>query len=146
MADRQVVAITRSVAVPLAELTFRFTRSGGPGGQHVNKAATQVELVFDVAHSPSLTADEKRRLAAALPSYVSSEGLLRLACQSTRSQRQNREEAVERFRTLLNRALHVAKPRRPTRPTRASQQRRIDAKKRRTATKSHRRSRLDGEG
>jgi ribosome-associated protein len=131
------------VAIPLEELRFEFIRSSGPGGQHVNKAATQVELRFDVARSPSLTEDQKRRIAEALGSYVSGDGVLRLTCQSTRSQRRNREEAVERFVALLRRALHVPKPRKATRPTRAARERRLAAKRRRSALKRERRSQPD---
>jgi len=135
----QSLWIRRGVEIPLSELTLRFTRSSGPGGQHVNKAATQAELTFDVAASPSLTEEQKRRICRKLPSHVSSEGVLRLTCQSTRSQAQNREEAVERFRALLRGALHVPRPRKPTRPSRASKERRLEAKKRRSQVKRQRR-------
>jgi ribosome-associated protein len=137
------IPIRPGVAIPAGELAFRFTRSGGPGGQHVNKASTQAELTFDLARSPSLTDEQKQRIAAALPSYVSREGIVRVTCQSTRSQAQNREEAVERFRALLSRALHVPKKRRPTRPSRASKERRLTAKKRRSQVKTQRRLRRD---
>jgi len=137
--ETRAIPIRPGVAIPLDELSFRFTRSGGPGGQHVNKAATQAELIFDVAASPSLTDEQKRRVAAALPAYVSSEGVLRVACQSSRSQRQNREEAIERFRALLSRALYVPRPRKATRPSRGSAQRRLEQKKRRSLSKARRR-------
>jgi len=137
------IPIRPGVAIPLAELAFRFTRSGGPGGQHVNKASTQAELTFDLARSPSLTDEQKQRIAAALPSYVSREGILRVTCQSSRSQAQNREEAVERFAALLGGALYVPKKRRPTRPSRASKERRLVAKKQRSEIKTQRRLRRD---
>jgi len=141
MAEERVVHIRRGVAIPLEELRFRFTRSSGPGGQHVNKAATQAELTFDVARSPSLSDEHRRRVLSRLGSYISQEGVLRLTCQSTRSQAQNRREAVERFQALLAGALRVAKARKRTRPTRASQERRLAAKRRRTQLKRERRSR-----
>ncbi len=137
------VAIQPGVEIPVAELVFRFTRSGGPGGQHVNKAATQAELAFDVAGSPSLSAEQKQRLVSRLGAYVSTEGVLRITCQSTRSQAQNREEAVERFTALVRAALHVPKKRRRTRPSRASVQRRLAAKRRRSEVKRHRRAGAD---
>jgi len=143
MEERRAVRITGSVAIPLGELRFAFTRSGGPGGQHVNKAATQVELAFDVAGSPSLSAEQKERIRARLGSWLSKEGLMRLACQSTRSQAQNREEAVARFAALLRAALHVPKARRPTRPTRASGARRLEGKRHRSAIKRQRRPSAD---
>ncbi len=133
----------QGVSVPLSELRFQFVRSSGPGGQHVNKTATQVEVVFDVAGSPSLTGAQKQRVRAALRSYMNREGVLRLTCQSTRSQRRNREEAVARLKALLTQALRVPKRRRATRPTRSSVERRIQAKKRRSAIKRQRRQGYD---
>lgn len=139
MPEHGAIQITGRVSVPLDELRFAFTRSSGPGGQHVNKTATQVELTFDVAHSPSLSEAQRQRVLAALRSQVSREGVLRITCQSTRSQHRNRQEAVERFRELLRRALHVPKARRPTRPTRASVERRLTEKKERSRRKKERR-------
>lgn len=143
MEKSRAVRVTHGVEIPLDELRFRFTRSSGPGGQHVNKAATQVELSFDVAGSASLSEAQKQRLVSRLRGYVSREGVLRVTCQSTRSQAQNREEAVERFAALLARALHVPKKRRRTRPTRASVERRLAAKRRRAAVKRERRRGAD---
>ena len=127
----------------MAEVRFRFTRSSGPGGQHVNKAATQVELSFDVLGSASLSEAQKQRVAWRLGAYVNTEGVLRLACQSTRSQAQNREEAVERFAALLQGALHVPKARRRTHPSRASVERRLIAKRRRGEVKRRRHRAVD---
>jgi ribosome-associated protein len=143
VAESEDIVIRPGVVIPAAELRFQFTRSGGPGGQHVNKASTQAELTFDLARSPSLTDEQKRRIAAALPSYVSREGVLRVACQSSRSQAQNREEAVARFQALLSGALYVPKARRATRPSRAAKERRLAAKKRRSQVKTQRRLRRD---
>lgn len=139
MPEHGAIQITGRVSVPLDELRFAFTRSSGPGGQHVNKTATQVELTFDVAHSPSLSEAQRQRVLAALRSQINREGVLRITCQSTRSQHRNRQEAVERFRELLRRALHVPKARRPTRPTRASVERRLAEKKERSRRKKERR-------
>ncbi len=143
MPEHGAIQITGRVSVPLEELRFAFTRSSGPGGQHVNKTATQVELTFDVAHSPSLSEAQRQRVLAALRSQINREGVLRITCQSTRSQHRNRQEAVERFRKLLLRALHVPKARRPTRPTRASVERRLADKQRRSRRKKQRRLRPD---
>ncbi len=143
MDERRMVWIVGGLGIPLSELRFAFTRSSGPGGQHVNKAATQVELAFDLAGSPSLSGEQKERIAARLGGYVSREGVLRLACQSTRSQAQNREEAVERFAALLRAALHVPKPRRPTRPSRTSAFRRVAGKRHRSGIKRQRRQAAD---
>ena len=143
MADERHIRITARVSIPADELAFQFSRSSGPGGQHVNKASTQVELTFDVAASPSLGEADRRRVLAALRPYLSGKGVLRLTCQSTRSQSRNRAEVVERFQALLRRALHVPKPRKPTRPTRASRERRLAAKRRRSLLKRGRRTRPD---
>ena len=143
MADEQAVRVTGAVSIPLAELRFQFSRSSGPGGQHVNKTSTQVELTFDVARSPSLSEAQRQRVSRALGRQVSGEGVLRLTCQTTRSQHRNRQEAIARFAALLRRALHVPKRRRRTRPTRASRERRLAAKQRRATQTRQRRWRPD---
>jgi len=141
MAEERGIRVSRSVVIPLAELRFQFSRSGGPGGQHANKTATQAELTFDVKGSPSLTPEQKRRVLARLRGYASKEGVLRLTCQTTRSQAQNREEVVQRFQALLREALRQRKRRKRTKPTRASRERRLAAKKRRSGIKRMRRFR-----
>jgi len=128
----------QGVTLPLSELRLQFVRSSGPGGQHVNKTATQVEVIFDVAGSPSFTDAQKRRVRAALRSYMNSQGELRLTCQSTRSQHRNREEALARLKALLTQALRVPRRRKSTRPTRSSVERRIQRKKRRAELKRQR--------
>ena len=130
--------ITETLAIPAGELSFRFSRSGGPGGQHVNRSATQVELLFDVAHSPSLTPEQRARIQAGLASRIDQEGVLHLFSSGTRSQHQNREAALSRLQALLRRALHVPRPRRPTRPSRASREERLEAKRRRGESKQRR--------
>jgi ribosome-associated protein len=127
--------VNAHVRVPLAELHYRFVRSSGPGGQHVNTSATQVELTFDVAHSPSLNAAQRQRVLSKLKNLIDAEGMLHLTAQSERSQLRNREAVTERFRALLAQALHVPRKRQPTKPSAASQERRIASKKRRGQTK-----------
>jgi ribosome-associated protein len=119
------------IDIPLSELHFRFVRSRGPGGQHVNTSSTQVELLFDVISSPSLNETQKARLLDKLASYIDKEGVLHLSSQSTRSQHQNRQDIIARFQRLMQAALRVPKKRRPTRPTAASRERRLEAKRRR---------------
>jgi ribosome-associated protein len=123
------------VRVPLTELHYRFVRSSGPGGQHVNTSATQVELTFDVAHSPSLSEAHRQRILSKLKNLIDAEGVLHLSAQSERSQLRNREAVTERLRALLAAALHVPRKRRPTKPSAASQERRIESKKRRGQAK-----------
>jgi len=131
--------ITDTVTIPLAELHFQFSRSSGPGGQHVNRTASQAELTFDVVNSPSLTAPQRARALSKLASYIDTRGVLHLTSQSTRSQHRNRAEVVERFALLLQRALHVPKRRIPTRPSLAVEERRLAAKQRTSAVKQQRR-------
>jgi ribosome-associated protein len=141
MTERNALRINSKVSIPWDELHFSFTRSSGPGGQHANKAATQVELAFDVANSPSLNKTQRKRVRRELRSHINKEGVLRLTCQSTRSQHRNREEAIERFQELMRGALRRRKRRKRTRPTKASKERRLQEKKRRGRRKKQRRFR-----
>ena len=134
----KVLRITNTLTIPLSELRFRFTRSSGPGGQHVNRSATRVELLFDVAGSPSLTEAQRERALKALVPYTDSDGVLHLVSQTFRSQFRNREEVVERFRTLMHEAMRVPKRRRPTRPSRAAKERRLASKRRHSEIKRQR--------
>jgi ribosome-associated protein len=125
--------IRPGVAIPLAEVELRTSRSSGPGGQHANVTASRVEAVFDVAASEALTESQKARIAARLGPRVTA------AAQDTRSQLRNRELALERLAQRLAHALEVRRPRTATRPTKASKRRRVDAKKRRGEVKRGRR-------
>ena len=127
------IRVTRSVVLPLAEMELRFSRSSGPGGQHANTAETRVEAILDVEASSALTDAQKRRvLAKAGPT-------LRAIAQDERSQWRNRELAVERLVEQLRKALKVERRRVATKPTKASRERRLESKKRRSATKKLRR-------
>ena len=125
--------MTRSVLLPLTEIELRFSRSSGPGGQHANTAETRVEAVLDVQASSALTDVQKKRVVAkAGPT-------LRAVAQDERSQWRNRELAVERLVDQLRDALKVQRRRIATKPTRASRERRLESKKRRSTTKQLRR-------
>lgn len=130
--------INHEVSIPSSELRFRFSRSSGPGGQHVQKSSTRVELLFDVRNSPSLTEEQKQRLLGRLGGYVDSSGTLHLVSQSGRSQWRNREEVVARFQALLQRALASRKRRRATRPSAAARERRLREKRHRSEIKKGR--------
>jgi ribosome-associated protein len=130
--------INDEVRIPVSELDFRFSRSSGPGGQHAQKSSTRVELLFDVANSPSLTDDQRARVLKRLAGYVDSQGVLHLAAQSERSQWRNRQEAIDRFHEMMSQALKRRKRRKPTRPSAASQERRLRKKKRRSDIKKRR--------
>lgn len=125
--------INRQVRVLLAEIDVRFSASGGPGGQHANKAATRVELTLDVAASPSIPASCRGRIVDRLGPVV------RVVVDEHRSQARNRALAYERLRAKLASALHVEPARTATRPSRGSKERRLRAKKQRGETKANRR-------
>jgi len=125
--------IKPGLAIPMAEVELRTSRSSGPGGQHANVTASRVEASFDVAASAALSDAQRARIAAKLGPRVTA------SAQDTRSQHRNRELALERLAERLGHALEVRRPRTKTKPTRASQKRRVDAKKRRGETKKSRR-------
>lgn len=131
--------VTDDLFLPRAELGYRASRAGGPGGQHVNTSSTRVELIWDVAGSPSLTEPQRERIREKLANRISGEGVLLLAEGGSRSQHQNKEAVTERLVELLRQALHTPRPRRKTRPTRASRERRRQAKKVRSEVKRMRR-------
>ena len=140
MAVGDVVDIGAARPLPASELDFRFSRAGGPGGQHVNTSSTRVELVFDLASSPSLTDEERELAQKRLRSRLDAEGRLRVVAQDERSQLRNRALATKRFAELMRRALAPpAPPRRATRPTKAATTRRIAQKRRAGETKRLRR-------
>lgn len=130
--------VDHTLRIPRAELVYRATRSGGPGGQHVNTSSTRVELTWDLAGSPSLSEAQRQQLLNRLANRVDSSGVLRLTASASRSQARNKEEVTERFLTILAAALRVPKPRKRTRPTRASKEARLQAKRRRSEIKRRR--------
>ena len=117
------------ISIPLDEVEVRATRSSGPGGQHANVTASRVEASFDVSASSALTEEQKRRVMARCGPIV------RAVAQDTRSQRRNRDLALERLTGRLRRALAVQRRRKATRPTRAAKERRLQQKRRRGETK-----------
>jgi ribosome-associated protein len=120
------------------ELSFQASRSGGAGGQNVNKVASKVELRFHVAESQLLTDEEKALVQEKLGNRINSEGYLQVVCQAERSQLQNKEQCVERFYELLRQALTRQKKRKATKPTRASVRKRLEGKRRQSDKKASR--------
>jgi ribosome-associated protein len=120
------------------ELHFSASRSSGPGGQHVNKVSTKMELRFHVASSALLSDAEKELILEKLATRINSAGELILVSQSERSQLQNREKVIEKFYTLLTRALTPRKKRKPTRPSKASKEERLEAKRQQSEKKERR--------
>jgi ribosome-associated protein len=141
-----VLDIGASRPLPPSELEFRATRSGGPGGQHVNTSSTRVELVFDLAGSPTLTESERVLARRRLRTRIDGEGRLRVVAQDERSQRRNRQLATERFCAIMRDALAPPPPpRRPTRPTRAAMKERLEGKRRDAVRKRLRRPPADAD-
>jgi ribosome-associated protein len=138
--ENQVV-INEELVIPGSELTFSFSTSGGPGGQHANKAETRVTLIFNVANSPALTENQRKLLLARLRNRIASDGTLKISTSTSRSQVANRQEAIARFQSLLARALRPRKRRRPTKPSRAAVERRLEAKRRHSQRKQERQKR-----
>ena len=145
MDDSNHLQINDTLAIPIDELSFRFSRAGGPGGQSVNRSASRVELTFDVAGSPSLSEWQRKRIQEKLAGHIDSNGILHLVSSSERSQLRNRQETLERLQRLLVSALRPQRRRRPTRPTAASRERRLQQKRRRSDIKQMRRSSPDRE-
>jgi ribosome-associated protein len=131
--ERESIRVTRSVLLPVSEITLRVSRSSGPGGQHAQKSSTRVEALFDVEASIALTDTQKRRVVARAGP------VLRAVAQDERSQSRNRELAVERLVAKLREALAVPRRRVATRPGKAAKERRRDSKQRRARTKALRR-------
>jgi len=134
----ELLRVTRSCAIPFDELEWRFSGSGGPGGQHANTSNTRVEVRFDVASSPSLGPRQRARLLERLGPLV------RVVASDERSQARTRELALDRLRSRLAEALRVQRERRPTAPTRSSRERRLEDKRRRAERKRLRKPPANG--
>jgi ribosome-associated protein len=125
-----MIPIDHGIAIDENELDFEFVLAGGPGGQHVNKSSTAVQLRWDVRHSPSLPESVRQRVMRIAANRITKEGELIIEAREFRSQDRNRSEAIQRLAELVRRAAHRPKKRRSTRPTRASKERRLSQKRR----------------
>jgi ribosome-associated protein len=134
-----MIEITKDIAIDEGEIKYAFTGSSGPGGQHVNRAATAVQIRFDIAHSASLPDDVRDRLARLAGSRMTQDGELIIESQRYRSQHRNRKDALERLLNLIRKAAKRPKRRRRTKPTRASKERRLRQKRHRSRIKKLRR-------
>ena len=138
MSDGDIV-ITPALTIPRAELQFRASRAGGPGGQHVNTSSTRVERLWDLSHSTVVSDEQRGRLLTKLAARLDAAGMVRVVASARRSQSQNRDAAAERLAVLVRQALVVPRKRRPTRPTRASREQRLADKRKRGEQKRDRR-------
>ena len=130
-----MIRINNNITIDEREIKEVFVRASGPGGQHVNKASTAVQLRFDVVQSSSLPEDVRDRLIHLAGKRVNDEGVLVIDARRFRSQERNRQDAMDRLAQLVRRAVEPPVPRRKTRPTGASRQRRLDDKRRHSAIK-----------
>ena len=133
-----MIRVTPQIELDEREIQEDFVRASGPGGQNVNKVSTAVQLRFDVARSPSLPDPVRERLIKLAGRRLTQDGVLIIEAERFRSQRRNRDDALERLLALIREACEVETPRRPTRPTLASKKRRLDSKQRRGETKKRR--------
>ena len=143
MSKEGVLEVTEGLAIPRSELEYRASRAGGAGGQHVNTSSTRIELLWNVARTTVLDEERRARVASRLGTRIDGEGWLRVVSSARRSQQQNREAAETRLAELVRGALVVQKRRRPTKPTRASKEKRIEDKRKRSETKRMRRGDAD---
>ncbi|HSN30282.1 MAG TPA: alternative ribosome rescue aminoacyl-tRNA hydrolase ArfB [Kofleriaceae bacterium] len=133
------LVITPRLSIPAGELSLAFARSGGPGGQNVNKVSSKVELRWNVRTSGALGEADRALLLERLASKLTTEGELIVTSQATRDQAKNRDDAHSKLALIVRTALHRDKPRRETKPTRASKRRRIEGKRHRAEIKRNRR-------
>jgi ribosome-associated protein len=134
-----MLAINERMHIPDEELTWRFVRSGGPGGQNVNKVASKAVLIWDLVANTTISEEVKARLRTQQRRRINSTGNLVLSSQRFRDQERNRQDCLEKLCEMLMQALHVPRPRKPTRPTRGSREARLRAKLHRSAAKAMRR-------
>jgi ribosome-associated protein len=138
-----VLVVDERVAIPRSELVYRASRSGGPGGQHVNTSSTRIELLWDFARSRALDEAARERLGEKLAARLDADGKLRVVASDRRSQQQNRVAAEERLAELVRRALTIPKARKATTPSRAAKEKRLAEKRHRAEAKRRRRSQND---
>lgn len=132
------IVVRSNLKIPMHEIEYQTSRSGGPGGQHANKTSSRVTLIWNVAQSGALSQHQRQLLLTKLDHRLTKEGELHVHADTYRSQHQNKEEVQQRLIAMVNQALHVPKSRKKTRPSRNSQRRRLDKKKQRGQIKKNR--------
>jgi ribosome-associated protein len=129
------LVVSRSLSIPLAEFDVEYVRSGGPGGQNVNKVSSKARVRWPVVSSPSLPDDVKERFVTRYKSRLTNEGDLIIVGQRYRDQKKNYDDCLDRLREMVREVLDPPRPRKATKPTRGSQKRRVEAKRQRSDTK-----------
>lgn len=135
-----MLVINEQITLPESELEFSFARSGGPGGQNVNKVSSKAILRWAFANSTALPEEAKQRLRGLERGRITTEGDLLVVSQTYRDQERNKQECLDRLRTMILKALEVPRERKATRPTRASKRRRVAEKRHRSQVRERRRS------
>jgi ribosome-associated protein len=135
--------VNRNLDIPADEIELKFTPSGGPGGQHANKASTRVEVSWNVATSNALGPRQRQRIKEKLRHRIDNNGVLRVASDTQRSQLRNREDALARMSHLIADALKPTRKRIPTGPSKGAKERRLSAKRRRSEVKKQRQKRFE---
>lgn len=138
--EKRYVEIDDKVAIPVSELEFNFSRSGGPGGQRANKTATRVELLYDIENASTLTDGQRDLLLRKLGRYTDGHGVLHLVSQGTASQWRNRKDVIERFKEVMEEGLQTPSERVPTRVPHSAKERRLRDKHHRSRLKEQRKS------
>ena len=134
------IRVTRSIVIPRSEVTFQFSRSGGPGGQNVNKVSSRVQLRWNVENTEALTDEVRERLKQRARRRINAEGELIITSQRFRDQPKNIEDCIKKLRELVQEAATIPKRRRPTKPSAGAKRRRLQAKKERSERKKSRQS------
>ena len=139
MTGEDALPVDAAVSIPRSELVFKATRSGGPGGQHVNTSSTRIELLWSPVTSRALDEASRARVLEKLASRLDGDGYVRVVASANRSQLRNREDAERRLAELVRKALIVPKARRKTKPSRAARARRVEEKRKQSNKKAMRR-------
>ena len=140
--ENDELVVSPSILIPLSEIEIAFTRSSGPGGQHVNKTSTRAEITFDLKNSPSIPEQDRVWLLSRLATKLDSDGRIHIAAQEYRSPLRNKQKAIERLEAMLQEAIKRPKKRKKSKPTKSSVEARLKSKKKASDIKKQRREKF----